>query len=288
MPKSLLTYRNIEELKSDLLGRFCNGVCRGEFFLFDGKDFKACTCMQEFTRRRKLIGCNIPQKYWDFSQKKLSKDFRIKNEKNVSSVLEYANNISLMLQQHVGLYLVGPSGTAKTALGTLVLQKALEQGIESYFIRLSDLVRILFDCRRSVERIYDSYEIQQVTRNREVLRCITEEVKILMIDEIDKVSNVSQEEAYFGMLVGEFFDTMYGRNKILITTSNRKLSELKAGGRKASSVSDINRAASGTLPESTIDRLSELVELEFIGSSFRRSKKPEDIMTLIQEHKHVG
>ena len=86
---------------------------------------------------------------------------------------------------------------------------------------------------------------------------LTKTVKVMVVDEIEKIAESHFKESKFtGANVSEFFDVLYSHNRSLIVISNRALRDLK-----------------GIIPASMMDRLSELQQVPFLGESFRLKKK---------------
>jgi DNA replication protein DnaC len=86
------------------------------------------------------------------------------------------------------------------------------------------------------------------------LNFIKNETKLLLIDEIEKEFSIDDTSRFMGSQVNDFFSHVYDSQKSLIVTSNVPKEELRK-------VHAFN----------IIDRLQELIDIVFVGESFRGS-----------------
>jgi DNA replication protein DnaC len=229
----------VEELRQNLIGKFCKNACGGCGAIIDKGVFLDCVCVKEFSYRVKMLGANIPKKHWDFTFRNLLKNFTTENDIMLKLIKKYCENIDNAVEEGVGLFIQGTSGLAKSALGCYVLKEALKKDVECYFIRMSHLTKLL------MESISDPVKKSQVNY-------IRRKVKLLLIDEIEKDYKVDDMSRFSSVQVNEFFGDIYDQHKALIVTSNITKAKLKEV--HASNV---------------VDRMEELIDVVLLGSSFR-------------------
>ena len=203
--------------------------------------FSECSCVKEFKRQVSFIGAGIPRKYWDFSLDHLLPRFQEENKLSLDVLRKFCGNINQSTGAGIGLYIQGVSGVAKTSLAFYILKEALAHDIPSYGIRLSQLTKLI-------------YESTMDDNKKDYLNFIKNETKLLMIDEIEKDFSIDNTAKFMGSQVNDFFSAVYDSQKSLIVTSNVPKEEL-------TKVHAFN----------IIDRLQELIDVIFVGESFRGS-----------------
>ncbi len=247
---TLITKDQVDELKKSLFGKVCSNRCNGEGNYLENGTFVECTCNKEFQWRVKLIKANISEKYWDFTFRNLLKKFLDDNEFALLIIKKYCENIEKMIEEGIGLFIQGPKGLAKTALSSYILKEALKKDFSVYSIRMSHLTKLL------IESFKDSSKA-------ELLKWIKEEVKLLLIDEIEKDFRVGEINSFTGTHINEFFDDIYNKKKSLLVTSNITKAKLKT-----------------VHAENVVDRFEELGDVILIGESYRRQS---DVLQKIME-----
>jgi len=252
MQSPWITSTIVEEVKKKLIGKYCNNSCNYTGVLFDGIEFSNCKCVIECLRQIKLIGAGIPSRYWNFSLDMLLPNIVKKNEKALSIVNIYCEKIKDMVENGHGLFIFGKTGLAKSAIGYYVLRVGLLQGITAFSIRMSQLTKLIFESFSNEE-------------SREKLDWIRNDVKLLMIDEIEKDYKIEATSTFSGTQVNEFFGFLYDNQKALIVTSNKSKEGLK-----------------GIHADNVIDRLSELIDIALVGESFR--KQDFALIKLLEEN----
>lgn len=241
---------DVQSLKKEIVGKFCNGTCKGLGTVLAGDTFEDCSCVKEFAQKVKYLEANIPRKYWNFSFRFLLKKFEEDNQISLSIIKKYADKVEEMAQEGVGLFIQGKSGLAKSALSYYILKEALKKGVVCYAVRMSNLTRLLYDSLND-----------EVAKDQ--LEYLQEKVQLLLIDEIEKDYNIKSTDSFTGAKVNEFFGVLYDRQKALIVTSNKPKALLKE-----------------THAENVVDRLNELGDVVLVGESYR---KPSDALQKIME-----
>ena len=88
-----------------------------------------CTCMIVFRKKSIAIAAGIPSEYVNYSLKSYPGSDEFKNDKRVKQVKgwmnKYIKKMAENITHNVGLMIVGPYGTGKTALLSLCLKRAL-------------------------------------------------------------------------------------------------------------------------------------------------------------------
>lgn len=236
----LVTKEKVQELKNKLFGKMCNNRCNGEGNYFENGIFIECTCSKEFQWQIKLIKANISEKHWDFTFRNLLKKFLDDNELALEIVKKYCENISILTDEGVGLFIQGSYGLAKSALASYILKEGIKKDIPCFSIRMSHLTKLLIESFKEPEKA-------------DLLMWIKTKVKLLFIDEIEKDFRIGETTSFTGTHVNEFFEDIYGSKKALIVTSNLTKPKLK-----------------GIHADNVIDRLSELGDVVLVGESYRR------------------
>lgn len=236
-----LDKEEIEALRVSTIGVTCSNLCKGAGVILSQTSFIDCACQKDFQNKIKYIASNIPKKYWDFTLRNLTKEFVEGNKAGLGILQEYREKIDIMVKEGIGLYIQGSSGLAKSALSYHLLKYAASKNIICYGIRMSQLTKLIFDSLKD-----DKFS--------DLLDYIKKDVQLLLIDEIEKDYNISDLNKFSGVQVNDFFGSLYDRKKSLITTSN-----IPKGGLKNIHASNI------------VDRLEELIDIIFTGSSYRKS-----------------
>lgn len=230
----------VQEIKSKTI-EACT-ICGGTGSNLINNEFSNCKCTEEFHRLVSFIGAGIPKKYWEFSLEHLLPKFQQENKAALDILKHFCNTIKKATDEGIGLYIQGVSGVAKTSLAFYALKEALGQSIPAYGIRLSQLTKLL-------------YESTMDDAKKDHLNFIKNETKIILIDEIEKEFSIDDTSKFMGSQVNDFFSHLYDTQRSLIVTSNVPKEELRK-------VHAFN----------IIDRLQELIDIVFIGESFRGSK----------------
>jgi DNA replication protein DnaC len=233
--------QDVKELKTSIVGILCKGVCNGTGLLIVQGVFVDCICQKEYQNKVKFLVANIPKKYWDFTLRNLTKEFTEENKGALGILQQFREKIEMVTQEGIGLYMQGSVGLAKSALSFHILKNAINKDIVSYSIRMSQLTKLIFDSLRD-------------PKAKDHLEYIKRDVRLLMIDEIEKDYKVGDLSQFQGIQVNDFFGAVYERRKSLIVTSNVPKTGLK--GFQAGNV---------------IDRLEELIDVVLTGASYRRS-----------------
>ena len=249
-----LSAEEVLQIKESTIGVSCNGACKNGV-LYNNGMFTDCSCIKEFKTVVGLISSGIPKKYWDFNYRNLLKKFIEHNEEALLIFKSYIGKLPEMLTSGYGLYITGMHGLAKTALGAYILKEALKQDQLCYFVRMSNLTKMCMEQFRDPEQ-------------KRRLQWIKSEVRLLLIDEIEKDYHLEDPSTFAGTHVNEFFDEVYGENKSLIVTSNVPKTDL---GKVHS--------------KNVIDRLEELVDVVLVGESYRSSGAIRDKILGVPEKK---
>lgn len=247
MNNPLITKDKIDELRSSIIGISCKGACKKNGSLLINGIFEDCSCVSVFKERILLCSSNIPDKYFKFDLRNLTKKFSDENPIALSIIKNYSIKISDMIREGIGLFIEGESGLAKSSLGVYILKEAIKKHESCFYIRMSNLTKLLYD--------NSSNNIEERENAQYIVKWIKENVSLLMIDEIDKDYKVDNPNSFLGSLVNDFFGYVYDNNKSLIITSNKPKQSLK-----------------GIHANNVIDRLEELADVILVGSSFRNSK----------------
>lgn len=240
--REFLTSEEITATRLQTIGKICNNSCEGSGAILSNGTFLDCSCVKEFHRRISYLSSGIPKKYWEFTPEDLLEKFVSANKIPLEIVYRYISQIPEMVSQGIGMFIQGKSGLAKSALGYYILKEALKHNVECFAIRMSELTHLIFDSLKNEE-------------SRDKLRWIRLDVGLLLIDEIDKDYKISDSSTFSGTQVNEFFGDIYNQQKSVLVTSNLSKKDL-------SRVHALN----------VVDRLSELVDIVFVGESYR---KPE-------------
>uniref|UniRef100_A0A7C3WWX0 Uncharacterized protein n=1 Tax=Dictyoglomus turgidum TaxID=513050 RepID=A0A7C3WWX0_9BACT len=252
MKSFLIPPEKVESIKNSVIGKFCKGKClgRGAYLTTNGI-FMDCECVEEFRRQIKLLSANIPQKYWDFDLRNLTKEFISNNKEALKIIKNYVDKIKIMVDEGVGLYIQGAHGLAKTALSYYILKEAMKQDIICYAISMSRLTGLFYDIN--------------IEENKELIEWIKNDVKLLVIEEIEKDYNIDKSTTFLGSMVNDFFRSIYDTKKSLIVNSNFSKKVLKESRVHADNV---------------VDRFEELVDVILVGNSYR--KQYENLRKIIE------
>lgn len=234
-----ITQETVAQLHNSIIASCA--ICGGTGANLQDSIFLDCNCVQEFKRQVGLTGAGIPRKYWDFLLEHLLPRFREDNRVSLDILQKFCINIEKSVNNGIGLYIQGVSGVAKTSLAFYILKEALSKNIPSYGIRLSQLTKLI-------------YESTMDDNKKDHLNFIKNETKLLLIDEIEKEFSIDDTSRFMGSQVNDFFSYVYDSQKSLIVTSNVPKEELRK-------VHAFN----------IIDRLQELIDVVFVGESFRGS-----------------
>lgn len=255
MPNPLITPDKIRVLKESIIGVHCKGMCKKSGSIITNGVFEDCSCVSVFRDQVLFLSANIPDKYFKFDLRNLTKRFSDDNPVALSIIKNYIVKLPDMIQEGIGLFIEGESGLAKSSLGVYILKEAVKKQKTCFYIRMSNLTKFLFD---SNSKMTEEGEYAQ-----SIVNWIREEVDLLMIDEIDKDYKLDNPNSFLGSLVNDFFGYVYDSNKSLIVTSNKTKQSLK-----------------GIHADNVIDRLEELADVILIGTSFRN---PKDALTRIMK-----
>ena len=186
----LITKEQVDKLRQDTIGVSCGNKCEGSGVIIEktpkGVIFNDCTCVKEFAWYTKLVVANIPNKHWDFSLRNLLKTFIQDNNQALALLKGYSDQVDKMIKNGVGLYVQGSYGLAKTALSCYICREFIKAGKDVYFIRMSHLTKLLFDSLQD-----------EVCKAR--LEWIKRDVKLLVIDEIEKDYKVDNIQSFSGV-----------------------------------------------------------------------------------------
>jgi DNA replication protein DnaC len=243
MNEFVITKEQVQELRESTIGIFCDNKCKGTGVIVEkqskGVRFNDCACVKEFVWKSKLLSSNIPQKHWDFSFRALLKKFIEENNGSLALIKGYIDQIDKMIKEGVGLYIQGTYGLAKTALSSYIGKEFLKKDRNVYFIRMSQLTKLLFDSITIIEA-------------KQKLNYIRKDVVLLIVDEIEKDYKIDDVKSFSGVYISDIFDDFYESKKCLIVTSNIMKSEL-----------------SKVHSNNVVDRLQELVDIPLVGESYR-------------------
>jgi DNA replication protein DnaC len=87
---------------------------------------------------------------------------------------------------------------------------------------------------------------------KDKLEWLKRDVKLLVVDEIEKDYKISDGQSFSGVNISDIFDEFYETKKCLIVTSNVPKEELDKVHSK-----------------NVVDRLRELVDIPLVGESYR-------------------
>jgi len=237
----------VNGIRSEIIGHNCK--CDGSGGIFKDGSIQDCICMKKFKWTIKMLNAGIPKRYWEFDLKKdLTKKFKEENEKSVKILTRYGEDVKLMIQQGVGLYIEGAKGIAKSASAYWILKEALKHDIICYATRMStisDLLRGTIDNKDS----------------EDIISWMEEKVELLMIDEIEKDNKASDLKSMTGTWVNEFFSNLYNRNVSLLIVSNVS-----------------SKLLEGSQAQNIVDRFKELIQVVMIGDSYRSATKAEKLL----------
>lgn len=180
----------------------CPKKCTGGYIL-KGDSFEACSCMIEFQKIAKYYTSGIPKKYYDFNLRNLTVSFKKDNELPLKIISTYVDNIAYNISRSNGLYFQSDPGLGKTALSCWVLMQAINNNLNAYFIKYSDLIKLFFD------------ELSQL--QDEKLDSIRK-ADIVCIDRIDR--GYATDNSYAFKRVDEIFSHFYDNGTAIIVTSN--------------------------------------------------------------------
>lgn len=252
----MLSEEVVSKLRADIVGKFCQGQCGGSGSLLIKKEglveFVDCNCIKEFRKQAVLIKANIPPKHWDFSLRNLTAVFLNDNREEVDLIKNYCNNIQAVVDAGAGLFIQGISGLAKSALAYYILKKALDSNIEGYTVRMSTLTTYLLE----------SFKDDKI---KQLLDWIKQDVRILVIDEIDKDYKISRVDTFSGLHVNEYLSYLYDKKVALVVTSNTPFVR-----------TELERVHAPNI----VDRFMELTPITLTGESYRgRGSLLEQILT---------
>lgn len=102
--------------------------------------FQDALCVQEYRLEVRKVQSHIPAKYRRLTlddithpQLKVSKEY----------IQDYISNLEENRKQGVAPFLVGPCGTGKSLLGTIILTEALRRGFTAQFSKLDECIDLL-------------------------------------------------------------------------------------------------------------------------------------------------
>jgi DNA replication protein DnaC len=100
------------------------------------------------------VNANIPPQFRDFTLTKIDQP---ESQKVVKKIQKYIEKLSTYRKKGIGLYLYGNTGTAKSALGCIILMNALKRRYTCYFTDVEEYLDLSVNKK-------DDEEAQEVVR----------------------------------------------------------------------------------------------------------------------------
>ena len=247
-----LPLESIEQIQSEIVGKCTQ--CKGLGVLIKAGEVQtkvqSCPCTRQAYLEVRYQEADIPARVRRFDKRNLTKSFRTENQKSLTELQQYLNDLPTHLQNGQGLYLYSGPGLAKTALSGYLLKEAIKAGYTGYFIRASKLAQWCFE-KMSDDSV--AADLTELTSGK---------IKLVVIDEIDRIYMRKDPSAFLPQAINEVFGYFYDNLVSLIVTSNCAFEDL----------SRLDR-----FEDNIIDRLAELVRVPFQGQSHRLTRS-EDIL----------
>lgn len=164
----------------------------------------------EFELLLQCAQADIPVKYWDYTLNDL-------NQANIpirDKLMKYCLNFDKVLNEGLGLFLVGANGNGKTMSACLILKEALRQNKTARFITLNQIVAMASDGTYNAD-IRKAFE-EQITQ-----------VDFLVIDDITKIYKNTQktQSTYVDTQLDHVLRARCNLNLPTIITSNHSKEE---------------------------------------------------------------
>jgi len=231
---------DVNKLKDKYVGKVCVNKCQSSGVILENRTFIDCECMVEYKKYLSFLNAGINDRYWNFGYKDLEKKFVKDNTLALRYINAYREKLDKMIEKGVGIYIQGKPGLAKSAIAYLILKEAIAKNYTCYSIRMSKLTNL------TCESVND-------TEKKDMLDWLINDIDLLLIEEIDKDYKIADTNKWAGKNINEFFGDLYNSRHSLIVTSNIPRNELK-----------------GIQADNVIDRLAELIEVSFVGVSYRK------------------
>ena len=163
-----------------------------------------CDCVYKWNYEVGLLASNIPPRYYDITLATLDPEWIAENTTISLKVEKMITNFSWYESRGWGFHFVGSPGTGKTAVACALGKDLLTQGRTVYYTTLTDLVN------RCFRRKDDTYE-------EGILKSLVGGVDLLILDEIDKLSN--PEHPVVKGFLDEYFGLRYNYKRPTIIIS---------------------------------------------------------------------
>jgi DNA replication protein DnaC len=191
------------------------GVCDGSGWILGPEDVaRPCECRERMVARARLRGIDsvIPAKYRGVSFDR--PPVTLMSEIVVKRVREYCTTINENLDQGLGLWLYGSTGTGKTSLAMLVSRTALEAGRS---VAIYSLPKLLARIRRT----YDAEAGEQSYSD------LFERLSSVDLLHIDDLGTEKQTEWVLEQLYA-LINERYEAQRSLVVTTNLEDDQLEA------------------------------------------------------------
>lgn len=115
----------------------------------DGKKarFRDCRCMLLFKQQLKYLKSDVPELFWDFSYKDLTKRFKQANAANLGLFKMWVEDLDAVFKVGAGASLMlwsSDHGAAKSALASVAVRNAIDAGKRVFWISGMDLFDDVF------------------------------------------------------------------------------------------------------------------------------------------------
>lgn len=117
-------------------------ICRGSGFAYKEVEDPAarkrqdCECRKEYNFQIGLRFGNVPSEFWGVESMKI-----VHNLTNLKIVDEYCAHLRKRRSKGVGFIMYGENGAGKTAMGTLILARAIRAGMSVSYVTAHDYLQ---------------------------------------------------------------------------------------------------------------------------------------------------
>lgn len=167
-----------------------------------------CSCYAKYDIEVRKVRSNIPLAYRDASLSYLRRRLRVDTSRALKDYIQHISNYKKIGK---GLYLYGPSESAKTYCGCAILNKAIATGFSAFFISLTD-------CVDEIMKNSNSFFIE-----------ILKSVSFLLIDDIGysyRPSKNAEAIAYIDSILDKIIRFRKNNLLPLILTSHKTVEEM--------------------------------------------------------------